>query len=175
MDDRVSDASAGLRRQIMTPQSEPSQWTRDAFLASADPDRLDPRAVHAFLTTSYWAAGIPLTVVERALRNSLCVGLYDTSKADAPQIGLARLVTDRATFAYLCDVYVLPEYRGQGLGRWMMDCCLAHPDLRGLRRLNLVTRDAHGLYAPLGFQAIAHPDRYMEKLDPDVYKRTASA
>ena len=159
----------------MNSTSEPLQWTRDAFLVSADPNRLDAHAVHAFLSTSYWAAGIPLSVVERSLQNSLCVGLYDTSKMGSPQIGLVRLVTDRATFAYLCDVYVLPEYRRQGLGRWMIDCCLAHPDLQGLRRFNLVTRDAHALYAPLGFRAIAHPDRYMEKLDPDVYKRTASA
>ena len=159
----------------MTAKSEPCEWTRDAFLVSANPDRLDVHAIHAFLSDSYWAAGIPLTVVERALRNSLSVGLYDTSKEGAPQIGLARLVTDRATFAYLCDVYVQPEYRERGLGRWMMDCCMTHPDLQGLRRFNLVTRDAHGLYAPLGFRAIAHPDRYMEKLDPDVYKRTASA
>lgn len=84
-------------------------------------------------------------------------------------------MTDRATFAYLYDVYVPPEYRGRGLGRWMMDCCMPHLDLQGLRRFNLVTRDAHGLYEPPGFRAIAHPNRYIEKLDPDVYKRTASA
>ncbi len=161
---------------MSTPAPDtPQQWTRDRFLVSADPSRLDAKAVHAFLASSYWATGIPLSVVERALRHSLSVGLYDTAEPNVPQIGLARVVTDRATFAYLCDVYVLPGYRGRGLGRWMMDCCLALPDLQGLRRFNLVTRDAHTLYAPLGFRAIAHPDRYMEKLDPDVYKRTTSA
>lgn len=159
----------------MNSESIPPDWKRDGFLVSADPDRIDAVAVHAYLSTSYWAANIPLETVQRSLRHSLCCGLFDTSAPHTPQIGLARVVTDRATFAYLCDVYVLPEYRGQGLGKWLVGCCLAHPDLQGLRRLNLVTRDAHSLYAPLGFQPIAHPDRYMEKLDPDIYKRALSA
>jgi ribosomal protein S18 acetylase RimI-like enzyme len=161
----------------MNPSSNaaPQVWTRDSFVVSDDPARIEPASVHAFLASSYWAAGIPLETVQRSLANSLCCGLYDSRRVGSQQIGLARMITDRATFAYLCDVYVLPEYRGQGLGKWMMQCCMSHPDLQGLRRFNLVTRDAHSLYVPLGFCAVAHPDRYMEKLDPDVYKRAVSA
>ena len=159
----------------MNAGASPLEWKHDGFLISTDPNRLDVGAIHAFLSSSYWAAGIPLDTLERSLRNSLCFGLYDLSGPTPIQAGLARVVTDRATFAYLCDVYVLPEYRGRGLGRRMLSCFQSHPDLQGLRRFNLVTRDAHSLYAPLGFRPIAHPDRYMEKLDPDVYKRAASA
>ena len=159
----------------MNPDTTSLEWEQDGFLVSTDPNRLDIAAIHDFLSSSYWAAGIPIEVVERSLRNSLCFGLYAPGSGVRTQIGLARVVTDRATFAYLCDVYVLPEYRGRGLGRRLLSCFQAHPDLQGLRRFNLVTRDAHSLYAPLGFRPIAHPDRYMEKLDPDVYKRAASA
>jgi GNAT superfamily N-acetyltransferase len=159
----------------MNPDASSLEWEHDGFLVSTDPARLDVAAIHAFLSRSYWAAGIPLEVLERSLRNSLCFGLYTPGSLLRPQIGLARVVTDRATFAYVCDVYVLSEYRGRGLGKWLLSCFQSHPDLQGLRRFNLVTRDAHSLYAPLGFRPIAHPDRYMEKLDPDVYKRAASA
>jgi len=142
------------------------------YLLSDDPARLDVDAVHAFLRTSYWAAGIPREVVARALAGSLCVGVY---AADGAQVGLVRVVTDSATFAYLCDVYVLEGHRGHGLGKEAIRVTLAHPRLQGLRRLNLVTRDAHGLYAQHGFTAIAHPERYMEKLDPGVYQRAHPA
>ena len=147
-----------------------ASWHDHGFEVSTDPARIDAGAVHRFLSTSYWAAGIPLEVVERSLRHSLCFGLHQ----GAVQIDLARVVTDRATFAYLCDVYVLEAWRGRGLGRWLVRCVWSHPDLQGLRRRSLVTRDAHPLYAPSGFTALAHPDRHMEKLDPDVYKRAAS-
>ena len=147
-----------------------ASWRDHEFEVSTDPARIDAGIVHRFLTTSYWAAGIPIEVVERALRHSLCFALF----AGAEQIGLARVVTDRATFAYLCDVHVLEAWRGRGLGRWLMRCVWSHPDLQGLRRCGLVTRDAHMLYAPSGFTALAHPDRHMEKLDPDVYKRAAT-
>lgn len=145
-------------------------WHHDEFEVSTDPARIDVGAVHRFLTTSYWAAGIPFEVVERSLRHSLCFGLF----TDGDQIGFARVVTDRATYAYLCDVHVLETWRGRGLGRWLMRCVWSHPDLQGLRRCGLVTRDAHALYASSGFTALAHPDRHMEKLDPDVYKRAAA-
>jgi len=140
---------------------------RDGFTVSTDPALLDVDAVHAFLTTSYWAEGIPRETVERALRNSLCFGLYEGCR----QIGLARVITDGATFAYLCDVYVLPEMRGRGLGTWLMECVMAHPDLQGLRRFSLVTRDAHELYRPFGFMEIKSPERHMEIVRPGLYKK----
>jgi GNAT superfamily N-acetyltransferase len=141
---------------------------RDAYLISTDPARLDARAIHAYLEQSYWASGIPLDVVERAIRGSLCIGLYD----DGRQVGFARAVTDRATFAYLADVYVLESHRGRGLAAWMVGTLLAHPDLQGLRRLSLVTKDAHGLYARFGFTPLQSPDMHMELTRPDVYRRS---
>lgn len=144
---------------------------RDNFLISTDPSRLDVRAIHAYLDRSYWAAGIPMDVLERAIRGSLCFGLYDGDR----QIGFARTVTDRATFAYLADVYVLESYRGQGLAKWMMRVIVAHPDLQGLRRFALATKDAHGLYAQFGFAPLARPDRHMEIARPDVYRADRQA
>jgi GNAT superfamily N-acetyltransferase len=138
---------------------------RDRFLISTDPIRLDARAIHAYLVQSYWAAGIPFGVVERAIRGSLCIGLYD----DGRQVGFARAVTDRATFAYLADVYVLDSHRGQGLAVWMVGALLAHPDLQGLRRWSLVTKDAHGLYARFGFTPLQSPDGHMEIARADFY------
>jgi GNAT superfamily N-acetyltransferase len=139
---------------------------RDRFVVTTDPSRIDARAVHAYLEQSYWAAGIPLSVVERAIARSLCFSVLDGDR----QIGFARVVTDAATFAYLCDVYVLEEYRGYGLGEWLIRTVAAHPDLQGLRRFLLMTRDAHGLYAKVGFALIARPERCMEIVRPDIYK-----
>lgn len=141
------------------------------FLISTDPSRLDAHAIHAYLHRSYWAAGIPVEVVERAIRGSLCFGLYENDR----QIGFARVVTDRATFAYLADVYVLESYRGRGLSKWMMRVIMAHPDLQGLRRFSLVTKDAHGLYAQFGFTPLAHADRYMEIAPSNVYRADRQA
>jgi GNAT superfamily N-acetyltransferase len=138
---------------------------RDDYDISSDPARLDVDAIHAFLTTSYWCAGVPKEIVERSLRGSLCFGLYFKDQ----QVGLARVITDEATFAYLCDVYVLPEHRGRGLGRWLMEVVMAHPSLQGLRRFTLVTRDAHGLYKEFGFKTPAKPEGHMEIHRPDVY------
>lgn len=137
------------------------------FAVSTDPARLDVDAVHAFLTTSYWAEGIPRDIVERSLHNSLCFGLYEGER----QIGLARVITDLATYAYLCDVYVLPGRRGQGLGKLLMRGVMGHPDLAGVRRFMLVTRDAHELYRPFGFSGLAHPERHMEIARPGIYKK----
>jgi GNAT superfamily N-acetyltransferase len=140
---------------------------RDGFTVTTDPARVDLDAVHAFLSGSYWSAGIPRPLLARAIANSLCFSLLvDEGGA---QIGFARVVTDRATYGYLGDVYVLPQRRGAGLGRWMMECVMAHPDLAGLRRFGLVTRDAHTLYQPLGFAPLAQPDRHMEIARPDLY------
>ncbi|HEY1728741.1 MAG TPA: GNAT family N-acetyltransferase [Candidatus Baltobacteraceae bacterium] len=141
-------------------------WSRDGYAISTDPARLDPGAVHAYLSKeSYWATGIPRDVVERSLRNSLCFGLY----WDEAQIGFTRVVTDYATMAYVGDVFVLPEHRGRGLSKWMMECVLHHPELQHLRRWILVTRDAHGLYRKFGFTALKRPEGYMELHDPDIY------
>lgn len=139
---------------------------QDGFIVSTDPARLDVDAIHAALAQSYWSEGIPREIVEKGLRNSLCFGLY---APDGRQIGLARVITDAATFAYLCDVYVLPEFRGRGSGKLLMRAVMAHPDLQGLRRFNLVTRDAHELYRRFGFEEIKNPDRHMEIARPGLY------
>ena len=143
-----------------------TEWKRNQLVVSTDPARLDLNAVHSYLISAYWCEGIPREIVERALKNSLCFGLFDGSI----QVGLARVVTDYATFAYLCDVYVLETHQGRGLGKWLIECAMAHPQLQGLRRFNLVTRDAHQLYAPFGFKPLAAPERHMEKVTPDIYK-----
>ena len=135
-----------------------TDYTRGQYSITTDPRKLDLEAIHAFLSRSFWAEGIPKETVAKAIDNSLCFGLFD----DATQVGFARVVTDRATFAYLCDVYVLETHRGLGLGKWLIETVMAHPDLQGLRRFQLVTRDAHGLYSRHGFDAPAHPDRQME-------------
>jgi len=124
--------------------------------------------IHAFLEGSYWAKGIPQHLLETAIAHSLCVGAFDE---DGDQVGFARVVTDRATMAYLADVFVLPAHRGQGLARRMLEALDAHPDLQGLRRWLLFTRDMQPLYAKLGWSPIPHPERCMEKHDIDLYTR----
>src|SRR5690349_23765235 len=140
---------------------------------STDPARLDIGAMHAFLTRAYWSPGIPLATVERAARHSLCFGLYERSTGR--QVGLTRVVTDHATFAYLCDVYVLEEHRGRGLGKFLMRTVMAHPALTGARRAMLGTRDAHGLYAQYGFRAPPDDGVLMQILRPDMYRMAAPA
>ncbi|MFN7732392.1 MAG: GNAT family N-acetyltransferase [Pirellula sp.] len=149
-------------------ESPRSQQPGDAILISCDPTRLDVLAIHQTLSNCYWSPGLPLAVLQKAIAGSLCFGAYHGSQ----QVGFARVVTDRATFAYLCDVYVLEAYRGQGIGRQLMEHVVAHPDLQGLRRFVLVTRDAHGLYARFGFTPLAKPQGFMEILRPDVYQQT---
>ncbi|HVU23297.1 MAG TPA: GNAT family N-acetyltransferase [Opitutus sp.] len=141
------------------------------YLITDDPARLDLEAIHGYLAhESYWAGGVPREVVERAVRNSLCLGIYSAAGA---QVGLARIVTDYATFAWLCDVFVLEAHRRHGLGKALIQAVLAHPRLQGLRRFSLATRDAHGLYAQFGFTPPASPQSLMERRDPDVYRRAA--
>ncbi|HKE40351.1 MAG TPA: GNAT family N-acetyltransferase [Casimicrobiaceae bacterium] len=130
-----------------------------------DPTRFDIGAIHGFLSQTYWSPGVPRTVVERAMANSLCFGVF----YDGQQVGLARVVTDKATFAYLADVYILPEHRGKGLSLRLLETVFGHPDLQGLRRVLLATRDAHALYAKFGFKPLAAPDRIMELHNPNVY------
>ncbi len=148
------------------------EWRRGEFVVSTDPSRLDLPAIQRWLSEeSYWARGIPLDVVRRGIEHSLSFGLYDDGGKRLA--GFVRIISDYATFAYVCDVFVLDEYRGRGLGVWLMECVAAHPRLRGLRRWSLGTRDAHGLYEKTGFTLLAAPERWMEKADPDVYKRSA--
>ncbi len=141
------------------------EWTRDEFTVSDDPARLDRDVIEGFLTESYWAKNIPRATLDRSLRNSLCFTLLQAER----QVGFARVVSDRATLAFLADVFVLPEFRGLGLAKWLVRCVLEHPELQGLRRWMLGTRDAHGLYLKLGFTPLARPDTFMERHDPNVY------
>lgn len=152
-----------------------SEWHRDGFTVSTDKARLDVELIHRFLAATYWARGIPAAVVRRAIDHSLCFGLYENAPEGERQVGFARVITDHATFAYLSDVFVLEAYRGRGLGDWLVATILAHPDLQGLRRWSLVTREAHGLYRKHGFAALANPERYMEIADLEVYERARSS
>jgi GNAT superfamily N-acetyltransferase len=131
---------------------------RGDFVISTDPALLDVPLIHDYLSNqSYWAEGRPLDVVRQSLENSLCFGLYENDR----QAGLARVVTDRATFAWLCDVVVLPPYRGRGLSKWLLECVVSYPDLQSVRRFLLATRDAHSLYQRYGFTPLADPSRFM--------------
>ncbi len=141
------------------------EWKRDGFMVSTEKGRLDRGVIHAFLRGSYWANGIPREVVDRSIENSLCFGLYDGEAL----VGFARVITDKATFGYLSDVFVLESHRGRGLATWFMEVVLAHPDLHGIRRWMLATADAHGLYRKVGFTGLSRPERIMEKLLPDAY------
>jgi GNAT superfamily N-acetyltransferase len=145
----------------------------DAYEISTDRARLDLRAIHAYLVRSYWSPGIPFATVELAANNSLCFGAYE--RASGAQVGLTRVVTDYATFAYLCDVYVLEEHRGRGLSKQMMFAAMAHPALAGARRIMLATRDAHGLYRQSGFVVAGAAGNLMEIVRPDIYLDQATA
>ena len=139
----------------MTPLAEGYELTEE----------IDVAAAHAYLARSYWSPGIPLETVQRAIANSLCVAV----RHQGEQVGLARVVTDRATFAYLADVYVLEAHRGKGLAQGMVQWLQDHPELQGLRRWLLMTVDAHPLYEKLGWTPLAHPERGMERHFPDIY------
>jgi GNAT superfamily N-acetyltransferase len=145
-------------------------WAKGEFEISTDPARVDVRTVHEFLTNSYWARGIPLETVQRSIANSLCFGIYHASG----QVGFARVISDRATFCYLADVFVVELYRGRGLSKWLMECIMGHPDLQGVRRWMLATQDAHGLYRQYGFTELKAPKRWMEIHRPDIYARIGS-
>jgi GNAT superfamily N-acetyltransferase len=141
------------------------ELSKRGYRISSDASDMDVDAVHAYLSRSYWSSGIPKATVAKALSASLCFGLFK----DNVQIGFARVVTDRATFAYLCDVYVLEEYQRQGLGKRLIAAVMSHPDLQGLRRFLLGTRDAHGLYAQFGFAPLANPQVFMSINRPNIY------
>src|SRR5262245_45576158 len=137
----------------------------DDIVITTDPARLDVETIHGFLAGSYWAAGIPRAVVERSIRNSLCFGALEGQR----QVGFARVITDRATYAYISDVFVLESHRGRGISKRLMASITGHPDLQGLRLWTLFTRDAHGLYRQFGFGEARHSERLMEKRTEQSY------
>ena len=142
-----------------------SSWVNGTFTVTCDPAKLDRAVIAEFLASSYWAKGVPPATVEKSLSNSLCFALLDGDK----QVGFARVISDYTTIAYLADVFVLPAYRGRGLSKWLMECIIGHPELQGLRRWMLATRDAHGLYEKFGFTPLKRPEVFMERHHPNVY------
>lgn len=136
------------------------------YKISTDKTDLDFEVIYGFISKSYWASGIPRQTLETAISNSFCFGVYDSHDY---QIGFARLITDKATFAYLADVFIVESHRGKGLSKWLVESIVSHPELQGLRRMVLATRDAHGLYAQYGFQPIKNPEMFMQIWNPNVY------
>jgi GNAT superfamily N-acetyltransferase len=155
----MQDTAASLSEEII-------EHRRGEFLISTDRARIDLDVVFTFLTNCYWCKGIPKETVARSIQHSLCFGIYEGSA----QFGFARVISDFATIAYIGDVFILESHRGRGLSKWMMECIVAHPLLRNLRRWMLVTRDGHGLYSKFGFTPLKSPGNYMELHRPDVYK-----
>jgi GNAT superfamily N-acetyltransferase len=160
-----------LQPAVLTEVTVAEEWRRGDYTISTDPARLDLAAVHDFLTHSYWAEAIPIEIVARSIENSLPFGIYQGER----QVGFARVVTDRATFAYIGDVFVLEEFRGRGLSKWLMETMIGHPELQGLRRWILATADAHGLYRQFGFGPPPDDGVLMQILRPDMYRAAASA
>lgn len=141
------------------------EWRQGDFLISTDKNKLDLKLIHRFLSNdSYWAKGRTLAVVVRSVENSLSFGIYKNNQ----QIGFARVVTDFATFAWVADVFIVNEHRGQGLSKWLMETITSHPDLQGFRRWVLATKDAHELYRQFGFIELKRPERWMERPDPNM-------
>jgi len=144
-----------------------SEWKHEEFTVTDERSRLDLAVIHSFLLRSYWAPDVPLEIVRRSIENSLCFGAF----AGERQIGFARVITDRATFAYLADVFVLEDWRRRGVSKFLVRCIREHPELQNLRRWMLATADAHGLYRQFGFHELREPQRLMEIVDRDVYQR----
>ena len=142
-------------------------WERAPYRITDDPQAVDLAVVHGFLAGSYWARGVPKETIERSIAHSLSFSLF----LGESQIGFARAVTDRATFAYVADVFVVEEHRSRGLGGWLVETMLGHPELAGLRRWLLVTRDAHAVYRRFGFTPVADPSMFMTRHDPEIYTR----
>lgn len=140
---------------------------REGYSITTDTTFFNLEYIHNFLTHSYWAENIPVETVQKSIENSLCFGVFHLGK----QIGFARMITDKATFGYLADVFIDENYRNLGLGKWLMEEIMKHPDLQGFRRIILATRDAHGLYQQFGFSPLTHTDRWMHIHQPDIYKQ----
>lgn len=142
-------------------------WHKDNYTISTDKTTLSPEYIHQYLSEqSYWAKEIPLQTVKKSIEGSICFGVYKGTK----MAGFARVITDNATFGYLADVFIDENHRGQGLSKWLMEVILSHPDLQGLRRFMLATRDAHGLYRQFGFTELANPEYMLAIVKPDIYK-----
>ena len=142
------------------------EWTKDNYTISNDKSKIDLDTVHQYLSIdSYWAQQIPMEIVKRSIENSLCFGIY----YGKVQAGFARVISDFATFAYLGDVFILPEHRGKGLSKWLMEVIISYPQLQGLRRFLLTTKDAHNLYSQFGFEQYPQPERLMTRNYPDIY------
>lgn len=146
------------------------EWQREQYKISTDKNSLDVGMIHHYLyTTAHWAIGRPMNIVRKSIENSLCFGLYDGDL----QIGYARIVTDCAIVGWICDMFILPSYRSSGLGRWLVECMMEHPDVRSLRRILLNTRDAHNLYTKYaGFRPLLSPESWLEKFTGPPLRRT---
>lgn len=142
-----------------------AEWSKENYVISDDPSRIDFDVVHRMLTNCYWSPGISKELVIKAAQGSFVLGIYKGQE----QVGYARVITDRATFAYLCDVIIDEKERGQGLGKWLMERLMAHPELQGLRRWMLATRDAHELYKKFGWEPLKEPERFMQRHFPNIY------
>ena len=139
----------------------------ETYYVSTDKSKLDINVIHKFLSEEAdWSENIPLKLLKKGIKNSFCFGVYNNDK----QVGFARLITDYATFAYLADVFILPAHRGKNLGKMLMNKIMEHPELQSLRRISLVTTDAHGLYEKFGFTSPSKPETLMEIFKPDIYK-----
>ena len=149
------------------------EWHNEQYSISTDKSKLDVRTIHHFLyTTAYWAAGRPMSIVRKSIENSLCFGVFEGDE----QVGFARVVTDFATFGWMCDVFILPSYRGRGLGKWLVECVMAHPDVKALRRILLSSRDAHELYEKYGgFHSLHYPANWMEKFTETPFRKAETA
>ena len=159
------NSSKTLTPALSQREREPDTWQRDEYSISTDRARLDLDVIHNYLSNeAYWASGRSRQVVARSIENSLPFGIYHGND----QVGFARIVTDYATFAWIADVFVLPEHRGRGLSKWLMEVIIAHPELQGFRRWVLSTKDAHGLYERFGFIPLHRPERWMERPDPNM-------
>lgn len=144
------------------------EWKKENYSISTNKKKIDVDYVYQFLKQSYWAENIPLKIVRKAIQNSICFGLYHQNK----QVGFARVITDKSTFAYLADVFIDPAYRGKGLSKWMMEIIVNYRHLKGLRRFMLATKDAHGLYEQFGFSLMPDTGRWMHIHDPDLYRKS---
>lgn len=139
----------------------------EGYRISSNKSDMNIESIHEFISKSYWAKGIPVETIKRAISNSLCFGVFSKEKE---QVGFARMITDSATYAYLADVYIIEGHRGKGLSKWLMEEIMSHSDLQGLRRMTLATADAHGLYEKFGFSELAQPEVFMENWNPEIYK-----
>jgi len=144
------------------------EWQREQYIISTDKTKLDVSMIHHYLyTTAYWAVGRPMKIVRKSIENSICFGLYDGEK----QVGFARIVTDFATVGWMCDVFILPSYQGNGLGKWLVECIVDHPDVKSLRRILLNTRDAHELYIKYaGFRPLLKSESWLERFNDSPFR-----